>query len=68
MAGNDAVHITEGLPFSIGSRNGQNFFAGVVDEVAFWNEAIPVEDSMDPLTVKPKDKLTTIWGSIKTHY
>ena len=37
-----------------------------VDDVAFWNEAISVEDSMEPLPVKPGRKLTTTWGSIKT--
>ena len=58
---------TEGLPFTIGSRNGQNHFAGAVDEVAFWDEAISVEDSMEPLPVKPKDKLTIIWGAIKAY-
>lgn len=67
MAGNDAVHITEGLPFTIGSRNGQNHFGGVVDEVAFWDEAISVEESMEPLPVRPKDKLTTVWGAIKAY-
>ena len=65
MPGADAVHITEGLPFTIGSRNGQNHFGGAVDEVAFWSEAISVEDSMDPLPVKPGRKLTTTWGAIK---
>ena len=68
MPGADAVHITEGLPFTIGSRNGQNHFGGAVDDVAFWNEAIAVEDSMDPLPVKPGRKLTTTWGAIKTHH
>ena len=68
MAGNDAVHITEGLPFTIGSRNGQNFFAGVVDEVAFWDEAITVEESMNPSPVQPKGKLTTTWGKLKTRH
>ncbi len=68
LPGNDALHITDDLPFTIGSRNGQNFFAGVVDEVALWNDVIPIEDAMDPLTVKPRGKLTTTWGSIKTHY
>lgn len=68
MAGNGAVHITEGLPFTIGSRNGQNFFAGVIDEVAFWNEAISVEESMNPSPVQPKGKLTTIWGKLKTRH
>ncbi len=66
MPGNDAVHITEGLPLTIGSRNGQNHFAGAVDEVAFWDEAIAVEDAMDPLLVKLGRKLTTTWGAIKT--
>lgn len=66
MPGNDAVHITEGLPFTIGSRNGQNHYGGAVDEVAFWDEAIAVEDAMDPLPVKPGRKLTTTWGAIKT--
>ena len=65
MPGADAVHITEGLPFTIGSRNGQNHFGGAVDEVAFWREAISVEASMDPLPVKPGRKLTTTWGAIK---
>lgn len=68
MAGNGAIHITEGLPFTIGSRNGQNFFAGVVDEVAFWNAAISVEESMNPLPVKPTSKLTTTWSKIKTQH
>lgn len=67
MAGNDAVHITDGLPFTIGSRNGQNHYGGAVDEVAFWDEAISVEDSMEPLPVRPKDKLTTVWGAIKAY-
>ena len=49
----------------LGSRNGQNHYGGAVDEVAFWDEAISVEDSMTPLPVSPKDKLTTVWGSIK---
>ena len=66
MPGADAVHITEGLPFTIGSRNGQNHFGGAVDEVAFWSEAISVEDAMDPLPVKPGRKLTTTWGAMKT--
>ena len=66
MPGNDAVHITEGLPFTIGSRNGQNHYGGAVDEVAFWDEAIAVEDAMDPLPVKPGRKLTTTCGAIKT--
>ena len=67
MPGADAVHITEGLPFTIGSRNGQNHFGGAVDEVALWDEAIPVEESMDPLPVKPEGKLTTAWGAIKAY-
>ncbi len=66
MPGANEVHITEGLPFTIGSRNGQNHFGGAVDEVAFWNAAIPVEESMDPLLVRPGRKLTTTWGAIKT--
>ena len=49
--------LTEGLLFTIGSRNGQNHFGGAVDEVAFWDEAISVEASMEPLPVRPKDKL-----------
>ncbi len=68
MAGNGAVHITDDLPFTIGSRNGQNFFTGVVDEVALWNDVIPIEESMDPLPIKPRGKLTTTWSRIKTHY
>ena len=68
MAGNGSVHISDGLPFTIGSRNGQNFYAGVIDEVALWNDVIPVEESMNPLSVKPSGKLTTTWSSIKTHY
>lgn len=68
MPGANAVHITEDLPFTIGSRNGQNFFGGAVDEVAFWDEAITVEESMEPLPVKPGRKLTTAWGAIKTLY
>ncbi|MDE0690056.1 MAG: hypothetical protein OXI61_17980 [Candidatus Poribacteria bacterium] len=46
------------------------FLFGIVtlaaNDVAFWNEAISVEDSMEPLPVKPGRKLTTTWGSIKT--
>ena len=68
MPGANAVHITEGLPFTIGSRNGQNHYGGAVDELAFWDEAIPVEESMDPLPVKPGRKLTTTWGAIKTRH
>lgn len=68
IIGNGSVHITDDLPFTIGSRNGQNFYAGVVDEVALWNEAIPIAESMNPLSVKPSGKLTTTWSSIKTHY
>ena len=29
----------------------------VVDEVALWNEVVLVEESMDPLSVKPRNKL-----------
>lgn len=65
MVGAYSVHVTEGLPFTIGSRNCQNFYRGAVDEVAFWNSAIPVEESMEPLPVKPGRKLTTTWGAIK---
>ena len=68
MPGANAVHITEGLPFTIGSRNGQNHYGGAVDELAFWDEAIPVEESMDPQPVKPGRKLTTTWGAIKTRH
>ncbi|MDE0482202.1 MAG: hypothetical protein OXI67_06475 [Candidatus Poribacteria bacterium] len=56
------------LPFTIGSRNGQNFFAGVIDEVAFWNETISVEESMNPSPVQSKGKLTTTWGKLKTRH
>jgi len=62
MAGADAAHVPEGLPVTIGSRNGQNFHPGAVDEVYFWNEAISVEESMNPLPVKPGRKLTTRWS------
>ncbi len=65
MPGDDAIHITEGLPFTIGSRNGQNFFGGIVDEVAFWDEAIAVEASIAPLFVDVRQKLATTWGTLK---
>ena len=65
MAGNNAVHITEGLPFTIGSRNGQNHYGGAVDEVAFWDEAISVEDSMEPLSCGTEAQVDNCLGSDK---
>lgn len=60
------VHITE-FPLTIGSRNGGDFFPGAIDEVAFWNKAMSLEDVKEPikLAVKPLDKLPVTWAKIK---
>lgn len=68
MTGSDVVHITDGLPLTVGSRNGQNHFTGVVDELTLWNEAITVAQSMEPSPVQPYGKLSTTWSAIKSHY
>lgn len=68
MKGSDVVHITDGLPLTVGSRNGQNHFTGVVDELTLWNEAITVAKSMEPSPVQPYGKLSTTWSAIKSHY
>ncbi len=68
MKGSDNVHITDGLPLTVGSRNGQNHFTGVVDELALWNNAITVNEALLSLPVQPNDKLSTTWSLIKSHY
>lgn len=61
------VNITE-FPLTIGSRNGQNFFPGAIDEVTFWNKAVTMAQIEDPITreaVDPLDKLPVTWSKIK---
>lgn len=65
MRGSDVVHVTEGLPLTVGSRNGQNHFTGLVDELTLWDEAITVVESMEPSQVQPNAKLSTTWSAIK---
>merc|ERR1712096_174102 len=54
MAAKGVLHPTEGLPLTIGSRNGNNKFNGVVDEVTLWNEAVTLDDLHTPLSVSPR--------------
>lgn len=61
----DAPAISELEALSMAAWIQPHHFGGAVDEVVFWNEAISVEDAMDPLPVKPRRKLTTTWGAIK---
>ena len=68
MKASDPVHITDGLPLTIGSRNGRNHFSGIVDELALWNSAISVNEAMRPFSVHPSDKLPTTWSMIKSKY
>lgn len=68
MKASDSVHITDGLPLTIGSRNGRNHFTGIVDELALWNVAISVNEAMRPFSVQPRDKLPTTWSMIKSKY
>lgn len=68
MKASDPVHITEGLPLTIGSRNGRNHFTGIVDELALWDSAISVNEAMHPFPVQSRDKLPTTWSIIKSRY
>lgn len=68
MKASDPVHITEGLPLTIGSRNGRNHFTGIVDELALWDSAISVNEAMHPFPVQSRDKLPTTWSMIKSRY
>ena len=68
MQASEAVHITDGLPLTIGSRNGRNHFTGIVDELALWDSAISVNEAMRPFPVQSRDKLPTTWSVIKSRY
>jgi hypothetical protein len=57
----------------VGARHpGQEFFKGVIDEVALYNRIIELDEikrdmeAIGGAAVFPKDKLTTTWGRIKT--
>ena len=65
MAAKGVLHPTEGLPLTIGSRNGNNKFNGVVDEVTLWNEAVSLDDLHTPLSVSPRQRLAVIWAQLK---
>lgn len=65
MAAKGVLHPTEGLPLTIGSRNGNNKFNGVVDEVTLWNEAVTLDDLHTPLSVSPRQRLAVIWAQLK---
>ena len=45
----------------------KTIIAGAVDEVAFWNEAISVEDSMEPLPVETQGQINNRLGRDKKH-
>ena len=68
MKASDPVHITDGFPLTIGSRNGRNHFTGIVDELSIWNSAISATEAMRPFPVQPADKLPTSWSKIKSKY
>jgi hypothetical protein len=73
------IHASD-LDVSIGKRTGDNeFFAGIVDEVAIFNVALSEDDIQNIMTkglesalgtsaVGPLDKLATTWASIKARY
>jgi len=66
MAAKGVLHPTEGLPLTIGSRNGNNKFNGVIDEVTLWNEAVTLDDLHTPiLSVSPAKRLAVIWAQLK---
>lgn len=68
MKASGALHITDGFPLTVGSRNGRNHFTGIVDELALWNNAVSVTEAMRPFSVQPTDKLPTTWSMIKYKY
>jgi hypothetical protein len=56
----------------VGARHpGQEFFTGIIDEVALYNRILDLDEikrdmeAVGGAAVLPKDKLTTIWGKIK---
>jgi len=55
-----------------GARHpGQEFFTGIIDEVALYNRILDIEEikrdmeTVGGAAIFPKDKLTTTWGKIK---
>lgn len=70
MPATGPVNVTSPLPLTIGSRNGQNHFAGAIDEVTFWNKSVTVDEMQNPIgpsAVKPTAKLTITWAGIKEY-
>jgi hypothetical protein len=56
----------------VGARHpGQEFFAGIIDEVALYNRILSLDEiqrdmeAVGGAPVTPKDKLASIWGQIK---
>jgi hypothetical protein len=56
----------------VGARHpGQEFFTGIIDEVALYNRILDLDEikrdmeAVGGAAVLPKDKLTTTWGKIK---
>ena len=56
----------------VGARHpGQEFFTGIIDEVALYNRILDLDEikrdmeAVGGAAVLPKDKLTTTWGRIK---
>ena len=69
MAASGPVNINEHCLAIAARADGGSLFPGAMDEVALWNEAVSVADTLDPLpssVVKPMDKLSVTWGEIKT--
>ena len=65
MPAKGVLHPTEGLPLTIGSRNGNNKFNGVIDEVTLWNDAVTLDDLHTPLSVSSRQRLAVIWSQLK---
>ena len=58
----------------VGARHpGQEFFTGIIDEVALYNRILDLDEikrdmeAVGGAAVLPKDKLTTTWGRIKNN-
>ena len=68
MNASGPVNITAHCLAIAGRSDGGSLFPGAIDDVAFWNEAVSVADTLEPLpssAVKPLDKLSVTWGGIK---
>ena len=58
----------------VGARHpGQEFFTGIIDEVALYNRILDLDEikrdmeAIGGAAVLSKDKLTTTWGKIKSN-